>query len=230
MAKKIISPGGSKGGVGKTIVAMATIDYLHQRGENVILIETDTGNPDVWKAYKNSTETVLIDLDKANGWIDVINTCNDKPDHTIVINTAARSNGGVSAHGNMLFSTLPELKRHLVTLWVINTNLDSLELLKQYMGELPTSQEHSIHVIRNSYHGDESDFELYNRSKLRTMLEENGGKSLNFPVVAKRISDEFYNRRLSIAEAALDMPSGNHDELSRWRNEVKKMMEAVINE
>ena len=71
MAKSIYLIGGSKGGVGKSLVTMATVDYLQERGESVLLIESDTSNPDVWKAYKESTETELINLDEADGWIQV---------------------------------------------------------------------------------------------------------------------------------------------------------------
>ena len=72
------------------------------------------------KAYKESTETELINLDEADGWIQLVNLCDSKPDSVVVINTAARNNKGVSAYGETLNSTLEELKRKLVTLWVIN--------------------------------------------------------------------------------------------------------------
>ena len=39
MAKKIYLIGGSKGGVGKSMVSMATIDYLQEQGESILLIE-----------------------------------------------------------------------------------------------------------------------------------------------------------------------------------------------
>ena len=61
--------GGSKGGVGKSMMTLATIDYLIERGAKVVLVECDTSNPDVWKAYREQTETELIDLDEADGWI-----------------------------------------------------------------------------------------------------------------------------------------------------------------
>lgn len=50
MARNIYLIGGSKGGVGKSLVTMAMIDYLKDRGESALLIESDTSNLDVWKA------------------------------------------------------------------------------------------------------------------------------------------------------------------------------------
>jgi hypothetical protein len=227
MAKKIYLIGGSKGGVGKSMVSMATLDYLQEQGESVLLIESDTSNSDVWKTYKDSVEAELVDLDDADGWIQLVNLCDSKPDSIVVINTAARNNQGVSAYGNTLNNTLTELKRDLVTLWVINRQRDSLELLKEYMDAIPDSL---VHVLRNGYFGDEKKFQLYNDSKTRSAVEARGGQSLNFPDLADRVSDDLYSKRLSIAKALKELPIGNRAELSRWKGEVKKTLEAVIHD
>jgi hypothetical protein len=145
----------------------------------------------------------------------------------VVINTAARNNTGVSAYGTTLNSTLAELQRDLVTLWVINRQRDSLELLKDYMDAIPDTL---VHVVRNGYFGDEKKFELYNSSKTRSAVEARGGQSLNFPDLADRVSDDLYSKRLSIAKALKELPIGNRAELSRWQGEVKKTLGAVIHE
>jgi hypothetical protein len=200
---------------------------LQEQGESVLLIESDTSNPDVWKNYGECVETQLLDLDEADGWIQLVNLCDSKPDSVVVINTAARNNQGVSAYGATLNSTLAELKRDLVTLWVINRQRDSLELLKEYMDAIPDSR---VHVVRNGYFGEEKKFELYNGSKIRTAVESRGGLSLNFPDLADRVSDDIYSKRLSIAKSLKELPIGNRAELSRWKTEVKKTLEAVIHE
>jgi hypothetical protein len=227
MAKGIYLVGGSKGGVGKSLVAMATVDYLIERGESVLLIESDTSNPDVWKAYKDTTETELVNLDEADGWIQLVNLCDSKPDSVVLINTAARNNKGVTSYGETLSNTLDELKRKLITLWVINRQRDSLELLKEYLDAIPNT---IVHVIRNGYFGEEKKFELYNNSKLRATIEGRGGRSVTFPDLADRVSDDLYSRRMSIAVALKELPIGNRAELARWRAEVKKVLEAVVNE
>jgi len=227
MAKNIYLVGGSKGGVGKSLVAMSTVDYLLERGENVLLIESDTSNPDTWKAYKDTTETELLNLDEADGWIQLVNLCDNKPDSIVVINTAARNNKAVTAYGETLNSTLAELKRKLVTLWVINRQRDSLELLKEYMDAIPNT---IIHVVRNSYFGEEKKFELYNNSKLRTTVEGRGGKSVTFPDLADRVSDDLYSKRMTITVALKEMPIGNRAELIRWRAEVRKVLETIVHE
>lgn len=225
MAKDILISGGGKGGVGKSVVSVGAIDTALAHGETPILVETDTSNPDVWKMYKNELRAELIDLDEANGWIDLINICDQHPESTIVINTAARNNRGVAAYGETLSSTLSELDRRLVTFWVINRQRDSLELLNDYMTALAGS---AIHVVRNAHYGPEDKFELYNNSKLRTSVEHGGGQSLTFPDLADRVSDDLYSKRLSIGTAMKTLPLGNRAELTRWRHEVHRVLGGVL--
>jgi len=225
MENPIYIIGGSKGGVGKSFVSIGVIDTLMEQSREILLIESDTSNPDVWKMYKDEIKTELIDLDDANGWIDFVNACDQHPNSVIVVNTAARNNKGVTAYGETLNNTLVELKRNLVTLWVINRQRDSLELLKEYMEALPKS---IIHVIRNGHFGDERKFELYNGSKIKKSVEDAGGKSLTYPDLADRVSDDLYSKRLSITTAMKELPIGNRAELTRWRNEVRKVLGEVL--
>lgn len=53
---------------------------------------------------------------------------------------------------------------------------------------------------------------------------------MTFPDLADRVSDDIYSKRMSIAIALKELPIGNRAELTRWRNEVKKVLEAVVHE
>jgi hypothetical protein len=224
MEKRIYLIGGSKGGVGKSLVSMALVDHLLLQGESVVLVESDTSNPDVWKAYKDAVDAHLPNLDEADGWIELVNLCDGAPKSVAIVNTAARNNRGVSAYGQTLNSTLADLKRKLVTLWVINRQRDSLELLKEYMTAIPNAE---VHVVRNGYFGEEKKFELYNGSNLKKAVEDKGGKSVTFPDLADRVSDDIYSKRLSIARAQKELPLGNRAELSRWKGEVAKVLSEI---
>jgi len=224
MSKHIFVVGGSKGGVGKSLVAMALTDFLTKRGETILLIDSDTSNPDVWRNYKSVVRSELVNLDGADGWIELINLCDGAPESVVVVNTAARNNSGVSAYGTTLNDTLKELKRKLVTLWVINRQRDSLELLKEFIDAIPNAD---VHVVRNGFFGLEKQFELYNTSKMKTAVEDKGGKSITFPDLADRVSDDLFSKRLSITDAIKSLPIGNRAELLRWRGEVQKVLAEV---
>jgi hypothetical protein len=216
--------GGSKGGVGKSMLALATVDYLLSAGREVLLIECDNANPDVFRAYQDRVPTERTDLDEGDGWIHLVNVCDAHRDRAVVVNTAARNNVAVTRYGTTLDSSLEALDATLVALWVINRQRDSLELLKEFIEAIPRA---TVHVVRNGYFGDERKFELYNTSKLRASIESRGGQSVTLPDLADRVADDLYTQRLSLDTAAKSLPIGNRAELARWRGEVGKVLTAV---
>ncbi|MCR5895861.1 protein mobD [Burkholderia cepacia] len=205
--------GGSKGGVGKSFVTLALVDYLQRADINVVLVETDTSNPDVMKAVHAEIECASCNLDDVSGWIDFVNFCDTHRDAIVVVNTAARSQAGVQQYGGTLASALDELARRLVVLWVINRQRDSLELLLKFGATFPNA---ITHVVRNGYFGSPDKFTLYRDSQLRNAVEAQG-QSLDFPDLADRVADELRSQRLSVGRAAQTMHIGERAELLRWR-------------
>ena len=205
--------GGSKGGVGKSFVSLALVDYLQRTDIDVVLVETDTSNPDVMKAVHAEIECASCNLDDVSGWIDFVNFCDTHRDAIVVVNTAARSQAGVEQYGGTLASALDELARRLVVLWVINRQRDSLELLLKFGATFPNA---ITHVVRNGYFGSPDKFTLYRDSQLRNAVEAQG-QSLDFPDLADRVADELRSQRLSVRKAAQSMHIGERAELLRWR-------------
>lgn len=222
---EIIFSAGSKGGVGKTILSIATIDTLLSTGVKPVLVESDTSNPDVWKMYGNELEHRLLNLDTVDGWMDLVNFAEEIKGRTIVVNTAARNNESLAKFGKMLNDNLGELDRKLVTFWVINRQRDSLELLKDFLDVMPASK---THVFRNGYFGDEHKFDLYNGSKIRGSIEGQGGRSYHFPDLADRVVDELYSKRMTIEQAMQAMPIGNRTELRRWRELARDVVNDAL--
>lgn len=227
----LFTVGGCKGGVGKSMVSIALLDYLLRRDTPVLLIDTDTSNPDVWRMYGQEPGVVpeALDLDEASGWIDLINLCEAYPDRVTVINTAARNNKGVAAYGTTLQRALPELRRRFVTLWVINNQRDSVELLEDYVRALPDAV---VHVVCNTFFGPRAAFGLYNALPVAEDIARRGGHVLTLDRLASRVSDDLYSRRLSIARALSTgtpdtLPLGNRVELQRWRETVAAMFTAL---
>jgi predicted GTPase len=106
--------GGSKGGVGKSIVALALADHLQRRDVNLVLVETDTSNPDVMKAVHGEIECSAFDLDEADGWIGLVNYCDAKRDAVVIVNTAARNQAGVARYGATVWNCCASLARRFL--------------------------------------------------------------------------------------------------------------------
>ena len=204
--------GGSKGGVGKSFLSMALADYLTKyKNRKIILVETDTSNPDVGKtfAHNDDVEVLSLSLDNADGWIELVNSC-EGSNRDLVVNSAARS---VEKFGGTLIGSLDELHMQLVSFWVINRQRDSIELLKEYMDVVPGE----LHVVRNTFYGEPQKFELFNNSKTRIEAEKRGA-TIDLPDLADRVTDDLYSKRLSL---------GNRAELKRWRAVAWKMFDDI---
>lgn len=216
--------GGSKGGVGKSMVTLALADYLQRQGIHAALLETDTSNPDVMKALRDEINCAAYDLDDADGWIGFVNFCDAHQGAAVIVNTAARNQTGVTRYGGTLARTLSELERQLVVLWVINRQRDSLELLHIFGQTFPDTL---TYVVRNGYFGTPDKFTLYQESQLRKTIEMKG-RSLDFPDLADRVADELRSQRISIRKAAEVMQIGQRAELFRWRELCDDMFSKVI--
>jgi len=228
MTNPIFLVGGGKGGVGKSMLSMALLDYLRAAENAPLLIETDTSAPDVWKAYKNDVDSNCIDLEQKDGWLELLDILDRNAGTATVINTKAANQVGLRKFGGMLTEALRQQKRKLVTLWVIDRKRDGLELLSGFVETLAKDERVEVHVIRNLYWGDEAKFDMYNGSQLRKEIEGRGGRTLNFPDVADRVAEAINRERMPIHKAREDLPFGSRVELCRWQGEYRHMFAEVI--
>jgi hypothetical protein len=220
MNEPIILVSGSKGGVGKSLTTMALLDYFAANHRFMKLIDADVNNPDVCRCYGRLAEGEILNMDDVEDWIQLVNICDAMPFKAIVVNTPAQSNVAVAKHAPLLLNSLRELARPLITLWVINRQRDSLELLNDYMAHMDGGM---IHVVCNGYFGEEKKFELYRNSAIRESLAAAGGKTLFLPDLADRVTDELYSKRTTLSEASQQSKLGDRVELQRWRSAVGVM-------
>ena len=225
MGAPVYMIGGGKGGVGKSLVSIALVDYLIQSTLPVHLVDADSENPDVAKALTKSIPVHLINLDVADGWSELIDVAAEHPDAVLVINTPARSGKGFQMNGELLSMACKELRREMTTLWVINRQRDSLELLNKYLN---TVQQSTTHVVLNLYFGEANQFTLYENSQVKKRVTEQGGVDLLFPEVASRVTDQLNAQRLSVAEGMQALSLGNRLELQRWRKKTQVAFDKVI--
>ncbi|TQF12024.1 protein mobD [Myxococcus llanfairpwllgwyngyllgogerychwyrndrobwllllantysiliogogogochensis] len=216
------------------MVSMALCDFLMRQGEKPYLVECDTSNPDVIKAYHQEVKNgdisaSSVNLDDDEGWEVLADILATHPDKPVVVNTAARNNDSVAKRGWYLIRGAAELSRPLVTLWVVNRQRDSLELLRQFQEALAQwGGESKVHVLRNLYFGEEKKFELYEGSRIRAAVEAAGGKSLSFPDLSDRVSDAVYSNRLSLTRAAKELSYGLRIGFEHWRDQADGVFRAAL--
>jgi hypothetical protein len=209
---------GSKGGVGKSVGSIALLDYFEMRSRKVSLVETDTANPDVGKAYQKDVKSFsLVNLDENEGWLDLLDIVDASKDDEVVVNTAARNNEGVNLYGSMFDEKLNEFGWPFISLFLINQQRDSCEMLTDYMNVVTHGR---IHVVRNQFFGiAPSLFELYDNSPLRKSIEAKRGLSLYLPQLATRITNLVQSSRLTLERAWQTATLGSRAEIERWRRD-----------
>jgi hypothetical protein len=224
----IIMVGGSKGGVGKSIVSISIIENYILQKLPLAVIETDTSNPDVGKIYENIDDVVLesFNLDEKEGWLALTDFTEKLPGETdIVINTAAKNNLTVQEYGPLLNDNLKELKRELTTFWPINRHRDSVELLVRYLSVMTNTK---IYVLYNLFYGAKDKFNIYNDSATFKNIQAGGGGSFEFPELAHRVTDIMANERKAPHKILDRMPIGTRIDYTRWINIVKNMLDDTV--
>jgi hypothetical protein len=198
--------------------SIGLLDYFEMRNRKVSLVETDTANPDVGKAYQKDVKSFsLVNLDENEGWLDLLDIVDASKDDEVVVNTAARNNEGVNRHGSMFDEKLNEFGWPFITLFLINQQRDSCEMLSEYMNVVKYGR---IHVVRNRFFGiAPSLFELYDNSALRKSVETREGLSLYLPQLATRVTNLVQSNRLTLEKAWQTATLGSRAEIERWRRE-----------
>ncbi|MDR1510110.1 MAG: hypothetical protein LBS53_10765 [Synergistaceae bacterium] len=227
MRDTIFYVGGGKGGVGKSLVSMTLVQFLidkYGESKTIHLIETDESNPDVGRVYKGRIPVSAALLDEnEKGWILMSELIETSSDTLYVINSAARSNMGIRKNGRNFTAVLESGKvpYNFVTLWPINRQKDSVELLEDFLNHVSFGP---VYPIRNEYFGEPDDFTLYAKYFGESnLLRSRVVKILDFPALADIIADDFYTGGRTIPETADSLGAFAAQSFLSWRNQVYAM-------
>ena len=219
---RIFMVGGGKGGVGKSTVSMALVDALMEKGEQIVLVESDDSNPDTYKAMQDLVTCEICNMDDEAGYIRLGNIIEANSKACIVVNTAARATAGMVQHGGIISDVARELKRDLVMLWPINRQRDSLELLNDFVENAQGYT--AIYAVLNTYFGDPKKFERFYGSKIKTRITG----FLEFPELNDLVADMLIDNRwaLSYAVNASNeaLTTAERSALGRYREAAHKAL------
>lgn len=238
---------GDKGGVGKSVVAQALIDYLALANGKVAVIDSDTANPDVSRMFADSVPSIRTNLrnENSNGWMDVVDFVMDHIGYTIVLNTP--SGIGEAMKSEMAsFATFLANQENPVEMelwWVMNIQHDSVNLLNaayknygQYFSK--------IRVICNLFftNGEKSEYGpyfLWHESPLKANIEKKNGSTLYLPALHGRIVAKIYDpeKIMPFSQAVdavfgevLELSTSERWKLQQWIADVNDMLSQALNE
>ncbi len=197
MSSIIYISGGGKGGVGKTMVSLALVDWLvnGEFKDKVTIVETDDSNAEVFKAYESdvTVKKQLINMDHNSGWIALMNLMPEWAENNeqVVINTAARATEAMEQNLNDLLNGANELGITVKMIWTINRQRDSLNLINGLLKKCPV---HTT-IIKNLYFGSIDKFILFDKSEFAKKVE-----SINLPDLNDEVADKIYSDRLTLSQ------------------------------
>lgn len=221
--KKIVSIDGGKGGTGKSVVAGATIDTALAAGRSVFLIESDTSNPDVAKAYGESVRMLPVCLDEREGFLSLASAIHEAQEDIIIINNPARSEKW-QQFGGVIVENLERMDANMKVIWVANRQVDSVELAADFHEKFPFIP---LYFCMNLYWGAAQKFETWNGSKLRTKIFNSGGGELCFPDTADRVMHTMRNQRQRWDQIE-NMAFGDLIEAERVRKEFQAILTPIL--
>lgn len=200
---RVIYIGGGKGGVGKSIMSAIALHTELESGSNPILVETDTANPDVYKAYKDACESYCFDIDDPDGWASTLNTIEKAGDRPVIINSGARNQKTIENYGDVL-----NMLDDVTTLWVVNSELDGLILLTNYLKKI----EQKVCVVKNLYNTKSEHFTEFEKSKLK----QNGIYSVFMPAAIPAVSKALKSKRCTISQLNSELSFGDRLLAKKW--------------
>lgn len=221
MKQRVIAVGGGKGGVGKSTIALALVDYLQSAGDSIAIVESDNSNPDVFKTYnKLGIECTITNLDDESGFIRLGSLIESHPHATIVVNTAARATKNLIAYSSILADVVAETAHDLIMLWPINRQRDSLELLTDFVEK--ADGHWSTYAVINTYFGSEDKFSRFNSSKIKNKLTS----TIVFPELNDLIADKLVDNRLPI-DSGSGMSIAEKSALGRYRRDAHNALKVI---
>jgi hypothetical protein len=234
MQNTIYYIGGSKGGVGKSIITTVLVQFLLDRyGEKktIHLIETDESNPDVGRIYSGKIPVTPLVLDeRETGWITFFELLEKSENTLFVVNSAARSSRGIEANGENFSLALQDqsVPYELVTFWPINRQLDCVNLLTDYLRVIRYGP---VFTIRNTYWGEPKDFLIYdsmiNKAKNKELAQARIPGVLDFPSLNDLITLQFYSYGKTLPETAGKLNVFMRQIFLSWKNKAYEMFEST---
>lgn len=240
---KIIVIHGDKGGVGKSMVAMAVTDYLMKSGAKVAIVEADTQNPDVARMFGTNMPAAQTNVRSENGWMDVMDFVMKHPGHNFIMNTPAGigeyMKTDLEPFANFLKSQ--DIPVEMELWWVMNIQHDSVNLLNEAY-KAYGSYFSRLRVVCNLHYagGDKSQsgpFMLWHESPLKAQIEKKQGLTIFFPglhirVVSKLLDPRnimpFSDAQDVVVGEALGLQPSERWKLQQWMVDCDKAFEPAF--
>jgi len=202
----IVISHGDKGGVGKSLLICAYIDYrMNHEGfnsEKLVVLDADPRNADVFRMFDGYLPQVeRVNLAAKEDWMKFVDRIQSEKDkgYDYIISMPAGVGAILSKEGAK-FGDYVELLGHEITMfWTIDRMPDSVNLLKRAMFDIGSKVKQMI-LVKNQFFGTADSFSRWDSSYLRKLFLLGGGIEANLPELHEWVIDEVIGNQLDEAD------------------------------
>ncbi len=218
---------GGKGGIGKSMKAIAIIDYLAENGKTVLLLDSDPVNGDSSASYKNgkqdgvTCERVQLRSEDASGQIDAsglqdtLNKAESTKADIVLVDAPAGDSILLKDAGSIIVAGCEMLGFKSVIVWMVDSvDRTAINALSEAWESIKDAN--MILLVKNHRKGN--NFECFDGSKsVNQILESPNIKVIDMPKIAARLEPHIRIDRKTFKEIATSGPIGDRVEAVRIR-------------
>lgn len=215
---------GDKGGVGKSFLDRALIDFMIRYEIPVAPVDADVRNADVYSVVNKIVPVERLNLRTEDGWAALVDFMDkNASSKEIVVNLPAGIGEEEEKYAEIFADAANEIGVDVVVFWVMNHEAESVKLLKHSI-ENKLLNPANVVVVRNHYFGD--NFDIWQGSQTRQTFLALGGKEVDLPVLSRKVCDQLLKADLLFSEALAGDKLGIYERLvlKKWLAEFDKMM------
>ena len=229
--RRVIWVTGGKGGVGKSTFARGLLDVLVEAGVNVIALDGDPSNAQLFRYYQSVGEGVLcVDLDKQGEADVLLNQMEEgKADVFLVDVAAGGSQTLLDLEGDIgLMSEAMEMGYRFTVVSVMSRIKDAVNLLKASL-EMTDDFDVQHVAVKNLYFGDGDRFRLFEGSKTKARLLEKGGVVVEMPDLFDDTYELLDKMNLPFRSMLADksFPRAQRSRINKWLKAFEKEISAA---
>ena len=226
MAKTYVYVTGGKGGIGKTTLTLALVDYLAENNK-VLLIDADPINADSSEVYKNGKHVNVrairarVRSEDTSGQIDpsglmeTINLAASDPADFIIVDAPAGDSLLLATSGGIITAACRQAGIVSVCIWLVDSNdRTAINALNASWDAIKDADK--IFLVKNFRKGTNFSFFDHNAAVIDIVRSANV-VTIDLPKFASRIEEHLRIERLTWKEIATVTPIGNRVEGQRLR-------------
>ncbi|CAK0757519.1 putative Chromosome partitioning protein ParA [Gammaproteobacteria bacterium] len=184
---RLILVHGDKGGVGKSTLSRAVLDYLYRRIRVPVVYDADHRHSQVYRFYKEIFPVNKIDTRMHSAFDTLLDKLADgkksAEKYNVFVDLPAQAGSDIEdALTEMRFvDALESIHARVTLLFAIGRATDSIKALQIALNAFERNADFVI--VKNGFFGDSESYDIYNSSQIRQSVLKTGAKEIFVPAL-----------------------------------------------